>query len=594
MQIDKPVRSRRSTARWGSDYIAGVMRALGIEYMALTPGASFRGLHDSLVNHLGNSRPEMLLALHEESAVAIAHGYAKISGKPLGVFLHSNVGLMHASMAIFNSWCERVPMLIYGGNGPMDANARRPWVDWTHTSTDQAALVRHFVKWDNQPASLPAAAEAMLRAAMIAQTPPCAPTYVIFDAALQEVKLDARLPVPDVKRYRPPPAAYPAPAVLQAAAKMLLKAKRPLLLAGRGGRSMVAWKNRIALAELLGARVLSSLRTSAAFPSDHPLHAGPPIKFANDFALNTIADSDVILSLDWIDLAGILKQVAKSRPVTAKIIQVSVDVQVHNGWSMDHQGLPAVDLNVLAEPDAATEALLIELRKARRARPAARAAAQTNDKARLAPTQARGKGIGVRTLAAAINSVAARQDTCLIRLNLGWPADLTRYNHPLDYLGGDGGGGVGAGPGMTVGAALALRGSKRLPLAVLGDGDFMMGVSALWTATHYKIPLMMVVANNRSFFNDEMHQERMARQRGRPVENKWIGQRFDHPPLDIAALARAQGAIALGPVMRADELDKVLRDAAAKTRAGKVVVVEVRVKAEYDAAIAGTMVRGSQ
>jgi len=171
MQIDKPIRPKPSAARWGSDYIAEVMRALGIEYIALTPGASFRGLHDSLVNHLGNSRPGMLLALHEESAVAIAHGYAKISGKPLGVLLHSNVGLMHASMAIFNAWCERVPMLIYGGNGPMDANTRRPWVDWTHTSADQAALVRHFIKWDNQPASLPAAAEAMLRAALIAQKP---------------------------------------------------------------------------------------------------------------------------------------------------------------------------------------------------------------------------------------------------------------------------------------------------------------------------------------------------------------------------------------------------------------------------------------
>ena len=163
MSIENPIPSSPSDARWGSDYIAEMMRALGIEYLALTPGASYRGLHDSLVNYLGNKDPAMLLTLHEESAVAIAHGYAKVTGKPLGVMLHSNVGLMHASMAIFNAWCDRVPMLIYGATGPMDAHARRPFVDWQHTVADQAALVRHFIKWDNQPGSLPAAAEAIAR-----------------------------------------------------------------------------------------------------------------------------------------------------------------------------------------------------------------------------------------------------------------------------------------------------------------------------------------------------------------------------------------------------------------------------------------------
>ena len=594
MNSEKPAKGKPSPARWGSDHIADVMRALGIEYLALTPGASYRGLHDSLVNHLGDTQPGMLLALHEESAVAIAHGYAKITGRPLGVLLHSNVGLMHASMAIFNAWCERVPMLLYGGNGPMDANVRRPFVDWQHTSADQAALVRHYLKWDNQPASLPAAAEAMLRAAQIAQTAPCAPTYVIFDAALQELKVEGDLRVPDVARFAPPRPAHPAPDVLQSVVALLSKAKRPLLLMGRGGRGMAAWRNRIALAERLGARVLTSLRTSAAFPSSHPLHAGPPIKFVDDATIRTVVESDVIVSLDWIELAGLLRQVWPSGVVPAQVIQVSVDVQVHSGFGMEHLGLPLADINVLAEPDAFVAALLPVLRKARGPRGTASARAQRSDRVRPQARIAGNGGIGVRTLAAAINAVAAKQDTCLIRLNLGWPADMTRYNHPLDYLGGDGGGGIGAGPGMTVGAALALRGSGRLPLAVLGDGDFVMGVSALWTATHYKIPLLMVIANNRSFFNDEMHQERMARQRGRPVENKWIGQRFAEPDLDIAGLARAQGAVAFGPVARAGDLAKVLREAAAQTRVGKVVVVEVLVNAEYDVTIANSMVRGAR
>jgi thiamine pyrophosphate-dependent acetolactate synthase large subunit-like protein len=376
IDIDHPVTSGPAVAQWGSDHIADVMRALNFDYLALTPGASFRGLHDSLVNYLGNTHPRMLLALHEESAVAIAHGYAKITGKPMGVVLHSNVGLLHASMAIFNAWCERVPMLLYGGNGPMDAAARRPWVDWMHTCTDQAALVRPYTKWDNQPASLAATAEAMLRASMIAQTTPCAPTYVIFDSALQEQKLDKPLPVPDVARYMAPAPAYPAPDTLRQAAKLLGNAKRPLLLAGRGSRTVEAWNNRIALAEALGARVLTSLRTAAAFPSDHPLHAGTPIKFVNDFVIDAVRSSDVILSLDWIDLAGLLKQAWKSEPVNAKVIQASVDVQVHNGFSMDHLGLPAVDLNLLTDPDVAATALLAELRATRPARkfetPAAR------------------------------------------------------------------------------------------------------------------------------------------------------------------------------------------------------------------------------
>ena len=592
--IDRQSSAPSDFAQWGSDHIAEVMRALDFEYVALTPGASFRGLHDSLVNYLGNTRPQMLLALHEESAVAIAHGYAKVTGRPLGVVLHSNVGLLHASMAIFNAWCERVPMLLYGGNGPMDAATRRPWVDWMHTCTDQAALVRHYIKWDNQPASVGAIAEAMLRAAMIAQTQPCAPTYVIFDSTLQEQKLDKPLPVPDVARYRPPPPAWPAPDVVREAARLLTEARKPLLLAGRGSRSLAAWNNRIALAESLDARVLTSLRSAAAFPTDHPLHAGRPIKFSSESVLETVRGADVILSLDWVDLGGLLGQAWKSEPVAAKVIQASVDVQVHNGFSMDHCALPVVDLNLLADPDAATAALLAELRAMGHSRGREKPAARSAARAATAATLPSGEVIGVRALAAAINAIAAEQETCLIRLNLGWPADMTRYNHPLDYLGGDGGGGIGAGPGLAVGAALALRGTGRLPLAVLGDGDFIMGVSALWTATHAKIPLLIVIANNRSFFNDEMHQERMARLRGRPVENRWIGQRIDEPGIDLAAMARAQGAIALGPVKHPGDLEPVLRDAVAKTRSGAVVVVEALVVAEYDETIARTMVRGSQ
>ena len=249
------------------------------------------------------------------------------------------------------------------------------------------------------------------------------------------------------------------------------------------------------------------------------------------------------MSLDWIDLAGLLKQAWKSEPVNAKVIQASVDVQVHNGFSMDHLGVPAVDLNLLTDPNVAATALLAELRATRPARKFETPAARDTGSASAVAAQSSADVIGVRELAAAINTIAAEQETCLIRLNLGWPADMTRYNHPLDYLGGDGGGGIGAGPGLTVGAALALRGTGRLPLAVLGDGDFIMGIKRALDCHPQQNSAADRVANNRSFFNDEMHQERMAVLRGRPVENRWIGQRIDDPGIDLAGLARAQEAI---------------------------------------------------
>ena len=187
--IDRPVPAGVNAPGFGSDVVADALRALDIPYIALNPGASYRGLHDSLVNYLGNERPQMLLCLHEESAVAIAHGYAKVTGKPMLAAVHSNVGLMHATMAIFNAWCDRMPMVVLGATGPVDAVKRRPWIDWIHTARDQGALVRGYTKWDDQPASPQAACEAILRANWIAGTAPCGPTYVNLDAGMQEARL---------------------------------------------------------------------------------------------------------------------------------------------------------------------------------------------------------------------------------------------------------------------------------------------------------------------------------------------------------------------------------------------------------------------
>src|SRR6185295_18460056 len=223
-----------SKAEWGSDSIAELLRTLEIPYIALTPGASFRGLHDSLVNHLGNTRPELLLCIHEETAVALAHGYARVAGRPLAVALHANVGLMHATMAIFNAWCDRIPMLLLGGVGPIDAMKRRPWVDWIHTSRDLGALLRGYTKWDDLPGSVPAALEAILRAYRIAMTLPQGPTYVALDVTLQEEALAATVPLPELERYQAAVTGTPSPETVRDVARILASAKRPLVMIGRG------------------------------------------------------------------------------------------------------------------------------------------------------------------------------------------------------------------------------------------------------------------------------------------------------------------------------------------------------------------------
>jgi thiamine pyrophosphate-dependent acetolactate synthase large subunit-like protein len=581
MDIEKPVKADSSKRAWGSDYLAEVIRALDLKYIALTPGASFRGLHDSLVNHLGNADPQMLLCLHEEHTVALAHGYTKVTGKPMAAIVHTNVGLMHASMAIFNAWCDRTPVMVFGATGAVDAAKRRPWIEWIHTSKDQGALVRDFTKWDDQPASLAAAAESMLRASMIAQTAPRAPVYVCFDVGIQEEPVPENIGLPDMSRFRIPAPAQPSAADLKQAASLLAGAKNPVILLGRVSRSVEGWQQRIALAEHLGAKVLTDLKQGAAFPTRHPLHgAASGLRLSNE-GMKVLREADVVLSLDWVDLAGAVNNAWPGGKPPAKIIQCSVDPYIHRGWSMDYQGLAPMDLQLLCEPDALVPSLLEEVKKHRDAPSRSYApAARIEGGADMDPD----REIGIRDFGWLMQRVTMQEKICLIRLPLGWAGVTCDFGHPLDFLGADGGGGVGSGPGMAVGAALALQGSGRLPVAILGDGDFMMGVSAIWTAARYRIPLLILVSNNRSFFNDEIHQEKVALQRERPVENKWIGQHIGEPDIDIAGIARAQGAAGIGPVQRAGDLEAALRQAIEKVKAGQTCVVDVRVRPEYDAA----------
>ncbi len=572
--VEDPNGASKSGALFGSDIMAEAIAALDVPYVALNPGASYRGLHDSIVNYLGNEDPKMILCLHEEHAIAIAQGYAKVTGKPMACAIHSNVGLMHASMAIFNAWCDRMPIVILGATGNVDSVKRRPWIEWIHTSRDQASIVRNYVKWDDQPGSVGAARESILRAGLVARTAPMGPTYVVLDVELQEESAPEPLPPIDPARYMPRVSYHCDPAQARAAVDMLAKAKNPLIMMGRVSRSEGDWAARLELAEKLGARVVTDSKVGAAFPTAHPLHAGCMGSGAVPEATDAIKKADVILSLDWVDLAGTLKTALGDVETKAKVVQVTLDHIIHNGWSMDYMGLATVDMAIAAETGLAVAAMVKALEdkpnKFKRGEPPAL----------VSPPLKKGP-ISVNQMVAALRQVVEGKDVTLLQIPLSWNTKTWHFNHPLDYTGSDGGGGIGSGPGISVGGALALRGSGRLAISIFGDGNFMMGCQAIWTAAHYKLPLLIIVANNQSFYNDELHQERMARMRNRPVENKWIGQRMVDPELDLATIARGQGAIGYGPVKSADELVSVFTKAVADLEAGHVVVVDCRVLPGY-------------
>jgi len=572
LNAEIPVASARSGDIWGSDAVAEVMRALDIPYIALNPGASYRGLHDSLVNYLGNTRPQMLVSLHEESAVAIAHGYAKASGRMMAAAVHSNVGLMHASMALFNAWCDRVPMMVFGASGPMDADKRRPWIDWIHTCADQGGFTRNFTKWDNQPGSAAAAYEAVLRGAQIANTPPCGPVYINLDVAFQETKLGALPPLPQIERYGVPQPATAAPEAFKAAAALLQGAQRPVIVMGRGSRTVEAWKRRIALAEKLQAYVVTDLRAGAMFPTDHPLHVTCGARLTEQ-ETKILQEADVILSLDCIDLGGFLRMVYGRAPAKARIINASCDVYSHRGWSMEYQMLAPADVHLLCDSDSAVAALgdLVTAR--------ANAAPKLPVAALSRPNVDR---LCIYDIAEALNKAAIGTDICLTRVPIGWNSRYRQFRHPLDHIGSDGGAGLGSGPGMAVGAALALKDSGRTVVSVQGDGEFLMGATAVWTAVRYRIPCLTIVSNNGGYYNDEVHQENVARARGRPVENKWIGQKLTDPDVDLAMMARSQGAVGIGPVKEAKDLGRAIEQGLEAVRAGKVCLVDVRVAPGYE------------
>ena len=558
---------------WGSDVAAGMLRRLGVKYITHNPGSSFRGLHDSIVNFGGNQDPTLLLCLNENQAVAIAHGYAKVTGEPMGCVLHANVGLLNAAMSIYNAWVDRAPIFIIGAGGPADADRRIPWIHWIHSSRDQAGYVRGFTKWDDEPRSPRAMVESMLRASQIARTAPKGPVYVVLDALLQEDALKEPVELPDASRFGVGPAPVPPQDAIEAAAEILLAARHPMILAGRVSRDRGDWERRVRLAELLGAPTATDIKTGASFPTDHPLHAGLSYHFRGP-QKEVLAQSDAVLSLDWVDLNSALKAGFPSGPVTAKVIQCSVDAYVHNAMNADCFGLPPADMLLRVEPDVAVRHILAVVEKRLGGKP------RRAIEARIPAVPAPRPGDALLTVADignAMHAARAKRNITLARLPLGFAAETCHFTDPMDHLGNDGGVGIGSGLGNTIGTALALQGTDRVAAAVIGDSDFLQGANALWTAAHYRIAMLVVVVNNRSHLNDELIQQRVAQQRGREPANSWIGQRIDDPAVDICSVARGLGASVEGPVSTVAELGAAIERGFAHVAAGRPCVIDALV-----------------
>jgi thiamine pyrophosphate-dependent acetolactate synthase large subunit-like protein len=561
---------------YGSDLIVDVLRGLGIEYAALNPGATFRGLHDSLVNYGHNVRPEMIQCCHEEIAVALAHGYAKAAGRPMAAIVHNVVGLQHASMAIFNAWCDRAPVLVLGGTGPMAADRRRPWIDWIHTALVQGQAVRDYVKWDDQPASVAAIPEALVRGHRIAVTEPQGPVYVCFDADLQEQPLDAPPALPDFRRFAPPSRVQADPAALEQAAALLDAAERPVIVAQYAGRAPATVAVLVQLAERLEAPVIDLFEHGRFnFPSTHPLDL-------TEAAREVLASADVVLALDVVDLQGATSRLNRLTrasdpvlPASAKVIHITMAEAGIRSWVTHYQHLSPVDVPIMADTAVALPALLACLEDAGRAatssRPARRARADAlrrrhgtlrQDARGRCEAEGSARPIAPSRLAAEVWDALHAEDWVLANGTLdGWARRLWDWTRPDQFLGGSGGAGLGYGAGAAIGAALAYRGTGRVCVDLQPDGDLLYTPSALWTAARHRIPVLFVMCNNRSYFNDEDHQALVAEARRRPVEHRVVGIRIEEPPVDFAAMARAFGVHGEGPIEDPAQIGAAVRRA---------------------------------
>jgi thiamine pyrophosphate-dependent acetolactate synthase large subunit-like protein len=573
--------------RCGSDVMVDVIKALGFEYICANPGSSFRGLHESVINYGGNRAPELLTCCHEESSVAMAHGYFKAEGKPLAVMAHGTVGLQHAAMAIYNAWCDRVPVYIILGNHA-DAAIRRP-AEWYHGVQDAAAMVREYTKWDDEPRSLTHFAESAVRAYRVALTPPMAPVILVADGALQEEPVRGATKVAIPRLTMPSPPQGDAAAV-EEVARLLVNAENPVLVADRLARTPAAVPLLVELAETLGAAVIDQ-GSRMNFPSRHPLNH-------TQRAGAAIGEADVVVGLEvadfWATVNSLRDQLHRStRRLTkpnAKLVTVTTgDLYIRSNYQ-DFRRLQDVDVAIAADGEATLPALLEGVRKlatADRRRVFQERGAKLAETSRAAAERARANAtyawdaspVSTARLTAEIWNQIRNDDWALVSSYYsdagGWPRRLWDFNKPYQWLGHAGGGGIGYGAPASIGAALANRRHGRLSVAIQTDGDLMYAPGILWTAAHHRIPLLSVMNNNRAYHMEAMHVQRMCNARNRGVDRGMIGSELTDPNIDYAKLAQSMGVYAEGPITNPNDLGPALARAIAVVKRGEPALVDV-------------------
>jgi acetolactate synthase I/II/III large subunit len=574
--------------RTGSDFMVDVIKSLGFEYLCSNPGSSFRGLHESIINYGGNNNPEFITCCHEESSVGMAHGYAKIEGKPAFVMAHGTVGLQHASMAIYNAYCDRVPVYIIVGNS-VDATMRRPGVEWDHSVQDAAALVRDFTKWDDLPMSLEHFAESAVRAYKIAMTPPMMPVLLVADGALQEgpIAQNAGAHIPKLTLASPPEGDSGAVAEV---ARLLVGADNPVILADRAARTPAGLARMVELAEALQAPVID-MGGRLNFPTRHPLNQ-------EEQRRTLIAGADVILGLELADFWGAVHSYRDqlhrtSRPAIrpdAKLISITSGDLYLKGNYQDFQRYPEVDLAIAGEAEATLPALteaVKHLANADRKRvfqdrgsKLAAAHQQGLERARDAATYGwDASPISTARLSAELWAQIKDQDWSLAsEVGNGmsnWPLRLWSFDKHYQYTGSSGGYGVGYNAPSSVGAALANRKHGRLTVSIQPDGDLMYAPGVLWTAAHHRIPLLSIMHNNRAYHQELMHIQRMANRHSRGVTSAGIGTTLHDPPIDYAKVATGLGMYAEGPISDPKQLGAAIRRAIAVVMRGEPALLDV-------------------